>query len=382
MATGSREGLQVGLDPGAAAGVRPGNRQTTWNQLTPFAGITRIRFAGVISAQSGHPGEPTLANPQYLPVTVRTLDTSDLPEELHELMAHCHAEATAEEPYRSRADTEAYLRHPPDVEARDYWIAESSGECVGFAQLGVLHRSPAGHVDILVRPDARRRGHGTALVETVRRQARLRGARVLIGSHATAPGSRFAAAMGAVDSKRAIRSLMRLPLAEDAMARPVDGHALQTWVGPAPDVLLASYAAARNAINDAPRPSGEKAVVWDAALVRDLEAALERRNRDIRVTVAVDGRGEVVAFTELRVSRAVGATAGTEDTAVVASHRRRGLGRWVKLESLRRLQRDRPDVALVATMNAEENRAMLELNRAVGFSPVALYTSSVLQLPG
>jgi hypothetical protein len=25
---------------------------------------------------------------------------------------------------------------------------------------------------------------------------------------------------------------------------------------------------------------------------------------------------------------------------------------------------------------------MLELNRAVGFSPVAVYTSSVLQLPG
>jgi GNAT superfamily N-acetyltransferase len=109
---------------------------------------------------------------------------------------------------------------------------------------------------------------------------------------------------------------------------------------------------------------------------------LERRNRDVRVTVAVDGRGEVVAFTELRVSRAVGATAGTEDTAVVASYRRRGLGRWVKLESLRRLQRDRPDVPLVATMNAEENRVMLELNRAVGFSPVAVYTSSVLQLPG
>jgi mycothiol synthase len=319
-------------------------------------------------------------------MAVRPLDASSLTAGLmhrvYDVMARCHAEANPEEPYRSPADAEAFLRHPPAVEARDYWIAESSGDCVGFAQLGVLHGSPTGHVEILVRPDARRRGHGTALLETVCRQARLRGARVLIGSHATEPGSRFAAAVGAVDSKRAIRSLMRLPLAEDVMARPVDGYTVQTWVGPAPDGLLASYAAARNAINDAPRPSGEEAVVWNAALVRDLEAAVERRNRDVRVTVAVDERGEVVAFTELRVSRAVGATAGTEDTAVVASHRRRGLGRWVKLESLRRLQRDRPDVPLVATMNAEENRGMLELNRAVGFSPVAVYTSSVLQLPG
>jgi mycothiol synthase len=313
---------------------------------------------------------------------VRQLDVFALPEELHELMARCHAEANAEEPYRSRVDTEAYLRHPPTVEARDYWIAESSSECVGFAQLGVLHGSPSGHVEILVRPEARRQGHGTALLETVLSQARLRGARVLIGSHATEPGSRFAAAVGAVDSKRAIRSLVRLPLAKDVGARPVDGYTVQTWIGPAPDRLLASYAAARNAINDAPRPSGEEAVVWDAALVRDLETALERRNRDMRVTVAVDEHGKVVAFTELRVSRVPGAIAGTEDTAVVASHRRRGLGRWVKLESLLRLQLDCPDVPLVATMNAEENRAMLELNRAVGFSPVAVHTSSVLQLPG
>jgi GNAT superfamily N-acetyltransferase len=315
-------------------------------------------------------------------VAVRPLDLSALPKELHELMATCHAEANAQEPYRSRADTEAYLRNPPDVEARDYWIAESSGDCIGFAQLGVLHGSPSGHAEILVRPDARRRGHGTALLAAVCKQAEVRGARVLIGSHATEPGSRFTAAVGAVDSKRAIRSLARLPLAESVRPRPVDGYTVQTWVGPVPDRLLESYAAARNAINDAPRPSGEEDVVWDAALVRDLEAALERRDRDMRVTVAVDERGEVVAFTELRVSRALGATAGTEDTAVVASHRRRGLGRWVKLESLRRLERDRPDVPLVATMNAEENRAMLELNRAVGFSPVAVYTSSVLQLPG
>jgi mycothiol synthase len=221
-----------------------------------------------------------------------------------------------------------------------------------------------------------------ALLETVCGQARAHGTRMLIGGHATEPGSRFAAAVGAVDSKRVIRSLLRLPLSEDVRAGPVDGYTVQTWIGPAPSHLLASYAAARNAINDAPAPAGEEPVPWDTALVRDLEAAVERRKRDVRVTIAVDERGEVVAFTELRVSRTAGATAGTEDTAVVASHRRRGLGRWVKLESLRRLERDRPDVPLVATMNAEENNAMLELNRAVGFAPVAVYTSSVLQLPG
>src|ERR1043166_2635882 len=232
------------------------------------------------------------------PMAVRPLDasafTAGLMRRVYDVMARCHDEANAEEPYRSPADAEAFLRHPPAIEARDYWIAESGGDCVGFAQLGILHGSPIGHVEILVRPDARRRGQGTALLETVRRQARVRGARVLIGNHAAEPGPRFAAAVGAVHSKRAIRSLVRLPLAEDIRARPVDGYTVQTWVGPAPEDLLTSYAAARNAINDAPRPSGEEAVVWDAALVRDLETTVRRRNRAVRVTVGVPEGGEGV----------------------------------------------------------------------------------------
>ena len=109
---------------------------------------------------------------------------------------------------------------------------------------------------------------------------------------------------------------------------------------------------------------------------------MERRGRDIRVTVALDAKGEVAASTELRVSRTPGAIAGTEDTAVVAEHRRRGLARWVKVASLLQLQRDRPDVSLVTTTNAEENNAIRSLNHALGFSPVAVYTSCVLQMQG
>jgi hypothetical protein len=114
--------------------------------------------------------------------------------------------------------------------------------------------------------------------------------------------------------------------------------------------------------------------------VRELERAVEQRQRDIRVTVALDGGGSVVAFAELRVSRSPGAVAGTEDTAVVAEHRRRGLARWVKMDSLQQLQRDRPDVSLVTTTNDEKNEAMLALNQALGFEPVAVYTTAVLSL--
>ncbi len=317
-------------------------------------------------------------------MAVRVLDASFLSDDvmrgLYEVVARCHSEENPQEPPRTQSETEAFLRHVPDADDRDYWIAESSGHCVGFAQLSMMRGATRGRVELLVHPDHRRRGHGIALLGAVVQQARARRARELTAGHATEAGSRFAAAIGAVETHREVRSLLRLPLREDLAIRAVDGYSLRSWVGAAPAELLDSYAHARQAISDAPHELEDEQAVWNATFVRDLEAALELRNRDIRVTVALDGLREVVASTELRVSRRAGAVAGTEDTAVVAEHRRRGLGRWVKFESLLQLQRDRPDVSLVATTNAEENHAMLALNRALGFSPVAVYTTCVLQM--
>jgi hypothetical protein len=34
------------LDPGPSAGIGARNRDAAWNQRTPFAGMTRIRFDG------------------------------------------------------------------------------------------------------------------------------------------------------------------------------------------------------------------------------------------------------------------------------------------------------------------------------------------------
>lgn len=302
---------------------------------------------------------------------IRPLDAKSAPDAVlacvHDLLATCHAEANPAEPYRSAADTAAFLRHPPASEARLHWL---SGDA-GFAQL----RLPQGHVDVAVRPDARRAGAGSALLAAATDEARRRGLRRLTCTYGTDAGAAFAAAAGARPARRDVRSLLRLA----AFARepePVDGYRVESWIGAAPEELVASYAEARLAINDAPDDLWEP---WDAARVRELEHTLEERDRDVRVTVALRG-DEVVAFTELRVSRSDGALGSTEDTAVVREHRGRRLGRWVKVESLCALRRDRPDVRLVTTTNAEENAAMLALNARLGFSRAATYTICVLEL--
>src|SRR5256885_15913174 len=119
---------------------------------------------------------------------VRVLDAADEQEDVldrvYEVMVRCHTEVSEDAPYRTRAEAVAFLRHSPEFETREYWIAESEGHCVGFAQLAVGSALPTARGDILVHPDSPRSGHRTALLGAGRRQAAARRARGLIGGHA------------------------------------------------------------------------------------------------------------------------------------------------------------------------------------------------------
>lgn len=70
----------------------------------------------------------------------------------------------------------------------------------------------------------------------------------------------------------------------------------------------------------------------------------------------------------------------TDDTTTVPAARGRGLALAVKIESLRRLRAERPDVERVGTKNAEQNEAILAINRKLGFVPVLTLTASVVTL--
>jgi RimJ/RimL family protein N-acetyltransferase len=116
-----------------------------------------------------------------------------------------------------------------------------------------------------------------------------------------------------------------------------------------------------------------------AARVRASEDSLIERRREMRLTIALAGSGEIGAFTELRVSRG-SHVAFTDDTGTVAAHRGQGLARAVKLESLRRLRADHAEIEVVTTTNAEENAAMRHINEAVGFRAAATFTVATISL--
>jgi mycothiol synthase len=177
--------------------------------------------------------------------------TGERLQQLHDVLAACHAETAVREPYRAAADTRAYLQHSPDTDARSQWVAGCDGVVAGVAQLSSLRGSEVGYVQVHVHPDARGRGLGRSLLAAATAQAREAGLGSLIGHHTTPAGSRFAARAGFVDVRRDVRSAVA-PAEAALVAQPVSGYALRNWAGAAPDELLESYAVAREAINDAP----------------------------------------------------------------------------------------------------------------------------------
>ncbi len=311
-------------------------------------------------------------------MAVREIDARTAPEAdllaIHALEKACLPELIPGEPSRSAEEAVAYYRHPPSSLTRLTWLFDDAG----VANLG-LHGPGAVFAEVLVAPSARRRGIGTALLDAMLARAReLKLARVH-GHHATAAGAAFAARAGAVDGQRDVRSLLRLAEADLPEPTLPPGWSLVTWARRAPDELVESFARAKTALDDAPTPDGMEFPVETAESVRDLEAALERRGREGRVTVALDPNGEVGAFTEVRLSPG-SPLAFTEDTATVAAHRGQGLATAVKLESLRRLRAEHPGVEVLTTMNAEDNRAMRRVNEQIGFVAAATLTTATITL--
>lgn len=284
----------------------------------------------------------------------------------------CHEDLNPGYPPRSVDEVIAFYRHLPTTQTSCHWLADGGTAAVS------VHGPTATFLELLVEPASRRRGLGTALLERALARCRELGVEALRSVHATTAGAAFAAAMGAVDEQRIVRSVLDLRAAELSEPEPPEGFRLVTWLGRVPDEHLDAYVTARKAMDDAPAPEGME-FTESAEKVRASEESLEQRDREMRLTVALNANGEIGSFTELRVSR--GSTLGfTDDTGTVVAQRGKGLARAVKLESLRRLRADHPEVYVVTTSNAEENDVMRHLNESIGFRPSLVGTLAVIDL--
>jgi GNAT superfamily N-acetyltransferase len=285
----------------------------------------------------------------------------------------CWPETNAGEPQRSPAETAAFYRHQPATHTSCFWLADG-----GFAGLFV-YGPTATFLRLLVHPESRRRGMGSALLATTVARARELGVQVMYAHHTTAAGAAFAAHAGFVDGQRIVRSLLDLRHADLPEPHVPDGWTLATWLRRVPDEHLEAFVRVRASMDDAPAPDEMAFPSTTAERVRESEASLARRDRELRVTVALRADGVIGSFTDLRLSR--GSTVGfTDDTGTAREHRGLGLAKAVKTASLRCLRRDHPEVELVTTSNAEENAVMRHLNESLGFIRAAVETTAALRL--
>jgi GNAT superfamily N-acetyltransferase len=251
-------------------------------------------------------------------------------------------------------------------------------------------------VDVL--PGARNAGVGTALSERLQGVARTDGIRKSIvyavspygaSDRLVAPtgfGSvpkenpevRFLLAKG-YRLEQVIRgSRLALPtdvaerLAETVEAAGPD-FALSSWVNHTPHRWHTEMASLHQlmSVEDSSAGLEEPEDLWTVDRLLDHEARLAANPRTF-VTSAVEHvpSGTIAGFTTLSVPLERNRTISQEDTLVRPEHRGHRLGMLLKVANLVRVQQLHPGHPAVITFNAEENRHMLEVNEAIGFTPI------------
>jgi GNAT superfamily N-acetyltransferase len=256
-------------------------------------------------------------------------------------------------------------------------------------------------VDARVLPGHRRRGIGTALLERIEGIARSEGrthAIVYIVSP-EGPGPRLEPPTGSgslpADNpevgflrargyrlEQVVRG-SRLPLPvddgelegrlADARARSGEGYRVRTWAGTTPEPFRGDMAELLTRMStDAPQAGlGEPEDVWTPERVAEHE---DRTSADgtVLLTAAAESLadGRLAGFTQLSVPPTASAPVEQHDTLVLREHRGHALGMLLKLENLAQLARTHPGHPSITTWNADENRHMLAVNEALGFTPM------------
>ncbi|WP_435742570.1 N-acetyltransferase family protein [Microbacterium sp. PMB16] len=283
------------------------------------------------------------------------------------------------------------------------FVAKVDGRVVARANVALPSGADECWAAVSVLPEFRNRGIGSALYERLEQVARSQGrttvqnqtsfpAHAMSGATLAAPTG-FGSVPTELDSTRFLRehgfsleqvgrlSGLALPVDPDAFTALLTdtetsavSYRTVSWQGRTPDEWTESIALVRTRMStDAPNAGIEQTEdVWTADRVRAVDDLWETSPRIRLTTIAVDdATGLIAGFTELDVPPEPHRPVEQIDTLVLKDHRGHRLGMLMKLANIRELGERFPDHGLIETMNAEENRPMLDVNEAVGFVPLS-----------
>lgn len=274
---------------------------------------------------------------------------------------------------------------PPPGRDAPMWTASDDGRVVGAARalLPLDDNTHLAMVEAYVRPEARRRGVGRALVELMERVGVERGRTTFLADAYTLPGgtSDGLSAAGALGYPQVALEELKLAdlvateptwaMMEDEAAARLAPYTLVEWVGRTPagsvDDVCHLYT---RFLAEIPLEGLDLGVQrWDAAR---LDAVEQRREDAGFVQLMVAGRapsGELVGYSNALVTPS-GAEAYIDGTLVLPEHRGHALGLAMKVRLHRMLRERHPDCPVIITGNAGVNEHMNAVNDRLGYRVV------------
>src|SRR5262249_55481839 len=276
-----------------------------------------------------------------------------------------------------------YLAVTLPGERRVCWIAEPEpgtaqhgGLPLGFANILLLPH--LGVIEVVVEPNARRRGVGRELLAAVTNRAYAEGFTSLgVEVIGDTPALKFYERYGFQCAYVEIRNVLKLASVDwlnlGEMAAGVgSGYRIEYFPGGPPEELYEAYAQAE-AVRRESYDLGDlelRRSSYDPERLRASLATLHARGLRPYIVVGIhEPTGKIAGLTEVVVAAMHPTRADQYDTVVVPAHRGYGLGRALKARMLFELRSAEPQLTEVQTWNASENEPMLKVNSELGFVP-------------
>lgn len=277
----------------------------------------------------------------------------------------------------------ALPRENPEWEVNLFAAYDDEGRVVGTSMMNLPISENLQTVfgDISVPADHRNGGVGAALLTDLERRALEIGRPRVIMTvtsppDGVGPGERFAVAHGYTLANREGFKVVELAASEprwaaleEQVAERIGDYRIVEWGNRTPDEHMKGLCSALSRFMTMV-PLGELVIEdsdWTPERIRAAEARSDDIGRQSFCAAAISPAGELVGYTEVRISVQQSSHASIGITMVLAGHRGHSLGLAMKLATHRSLRAAYPACEFVETTNAEANPHMNSVNEKLGY---------------